>query len=117
MESTFNFPTVTYAQVLEAVAKGLCVARLSWNCAGNYLFMRPADEIPVRYISRASSLPASVRRYLEKRTKGETHRHTGEEITISFGAYLCLVTADLRIVNGWAPSQEDMFATDWIILD
>jgi hypothetical protein len=33
------------------------------------------------------------------------------------GTDLCLKAADNTIVNGWLPSQTDMLATDWRILD
>jgi hypothetical protein len=115
MASNYQFPTVDYAQALAAVTKGLCVARLSWMTAGNYLFMSPADDLPISYLANVKSLPESVKRYLRMRAKNETYSPTGEEITVSFNAYLCLVVADLSIINGWVPAQLDMFATDWTI--
>jgi hypothetical protein len=117
MKSSFVSQGVDYGQALAAVNKGRCVARLGWNAAGIFVFMRPADDLPVSMLPKVKSLPESVKRYLLARFKGDTHYATGEEITVPFCAYLCMLAADGSVINGWQASQVDTLATDWIILD
>lgn len=112
-----NTPTVPYAEALGAIMAGRCAARLGWHTVGLFAFMRPADELPVSFIPKVKSLPESVKRYLVNQLRGATHHPTGEEITIPFRQYLCLLAPDLSVVNGWDPSDEDKAASDWIILD
>lgn len=112
-----NTPTLAYAEALGAIMAGRCAARLGWRTVGLFAFMRPADVLPVSFIPKVKLLPESVKRYVTNQFKGETHYPTGEEITIPFREYLCLLATDLSIVNGWSPSPEDEAATDWVILD
>jgi hypothetical protein len=117
MESSFDSRGVDYGHALAAVKNGECIARVGWNGKGMCVFMRPADDLPVSFLPKVKSLPESIKQRLQARFNGDTHYTSGEEITVSFNAYLCMLAADGSIVNGWLPSQTDMLATDWLILD
>lgn len=116
MESPFKLHGINYGQALAAVQEGRCVARLGY-ASGTFIFMRPADDLPISFLPKVKSLPESVKRYLQNRCYGNTHYPTGEEITVTFGAYLCMLTSDGDILNGWVASQADVLATDWVVLD
>lgn len=117
MAPTIASQTVPFGAALVAVQEGRCIARLGWNGKRMFVFQRPADDLPISFLPKVKSLPEKVKEYLLRGFAGETHRGTGEEITVHFGAYLCLLAADGSVVNGWLASQTDMLATDWIVLD
>ena len=117
MEIGFDSNGIDYGHALAAVKAGHCVARTNWNGKGMCVFMRPADDLPSTFLPKVKSLPESIKKQLKIRYNGETHYISGEEIMISFSAYLCMLAADGTIVNGWIASQTDALATDWVILD
>lgn len=92
------------------VAKtGKRIARAGWNGKCMFVFQRPADSIYPDFIANIKSLPQSVKDFYTAKGRGAA--------AVEFTAYLCMKAADDSIVNGWLPSQTDMLATDWLILD
>lgn len=101
---------LTYGQALENVQQGRLYARMGWNGKGMFIFIRPADTLPINILLGAKSLPQKLKDYFErqKTLSFET------DYKVHFTGYLCLKAADDSIVNGWLPSQSDMLADDWI---
>ena len=114
---------VSFGTALEALKQGKRVAREGWNGKGMFIFMRPADKLPIEMVvDKVKSLPQSVKDYfLQDITDINGERLLPEEIsptdTVNFTAYLCMKAADGTIVNGWLASQTDMLSEDWVILD
>jgi hypothetical protein len=112
---------LTYGKALEAVKEGKLIARKGWNGKGMFVFMRPADEIPVNVVvNNVKSLPQSVKDYFKPFQSShptDSSLDAGHETVVKFTAYLCMKAADGSIVNGWLASQTDMLAEDWCILD
>lgn len=107
-----------YDFALLAMENGKLLARRGWNGAAMFGFMRPADRLPIGFVRETiKSLPQSVRDYFKKWSGGDTHYSNGDEIMVEFGAYLCLKTAQNTIANGWQPSQTDMLAKDWFVVE
>lgn len=109
-----------FGQALEAVKQGKLVTREGWNGKGMFVFMRPADELPISFVvEKIKSLPQSVKSYYYKACVDEngTVLEAKENDVVKFTAYLCMKAADGTIVNGWLASQTDMLAEDWCILD
>lgn len=106
---------------IKVLKAGKRVTRQNWNGKGMFVFMRPADELHIdTVIDKVKSLPQSVKDFYQKDVtsdSGERIFPADENVKIKFTAYLCLKDADGTIVNGWLPSQEDLLAEDWIILD
>jgi len=117
MESEFVSNGIDYGHALAAVKAGHCIARAGWNGKNMCVFMRPADSMPLTIVPNVKSLPQSIKEQLFARFNGETRYASGEEITVSFSAYLCMLAADGTVVNGWIASQTDALATDWVVLD
>lgn len=93
---------------LLALKSGKMVQREGWNGKGICVFMRPSDELDIDFIPKVKSLPESVKdSLLKQNTPGSK---------VKFNAYLCIKSVDGGIVNGWAPSQTDLLATDWHII-
>lgn len=109
---------VKFGTAIEAVKIGKRIARQGWNEKNMFVFLRPADELtPDFIVDKVKSLPQSVKDAVKEKFHGETHYASGDEIKVNFGAYLCLYAADGSIANGWLPSQTDVLAEDWVILD
>lgn len=105
-----------YGKAIEALKEGKMVARDGWNGKGMFVFMRPADEIPVDVvINNIKSLPQSVKDYYAAREAKEQPSEQGLS-KIKFLPYLCMKAADGSIVNGWLASQTDMLAEDWEVV-
>lgn len=99
-----------FGEAIEKVKNGSLVARQGWNGKGMFIFMRPADTLTADFIvNKVKSLPESLKKWIAK--------NHGENDEIKFGAYLCLKAADGSIANGWLPSQTDMLAEDWEIVE
>ena len=111
---------LTYAKALKAVKKGKLIARKGWNGKNMFVFMRPADEIPVNLVvNTVKSLPQAVKEYFKPYQsfhETDSNLDSGHETVVKFTAYLCMKSADGSIVNGWLASQTDMLAEDWCIL-
>jgi len=115
---------IDFGLALCAAKKGLRIARAGWNGKDMFVFQRPADALDVSTIIDAvKSLPASVKEYYATEYPlypvADQPYSPGirQSVRIEFGAYLCLKAADNSIVNGWQPSQTDMLASDWLVLD
>lgn len=110
-----------FGLAIEALKRGKKVARKGWNGKDMFIFMRPSDELSVdMIINKVKSLPKSVKDYFAEYTWLDSD--TDEEVPddkamVEFTSYICMKTADTKIVNGWLASQTDMLAEDWVILD
>lgn len=95
-----------YGTVLEWIQTGKRATRETWNDTDMFIFQRPADSLSHTFLMSVKSLPESVKKFLYDQQRD-----------IQFQSYLCLYSAEGKIVNGWVPSQEDMIAADWILLE
>lgn len=94
---------MNFGDAIQIVKEGGMVARSGWNGEGMFVFQRPADTLSKDFIPNVKSLPEQVKEVL-----------IDEEKDIEFTSYLCLFSADKKVVNGWLASQTDMLAEDWI---
>lgn len=97
---------LNFGNAILAAKEGKRIAREGWNGKNMFVFMRPADTLDPTIIDKVKSLPHSVKLFL-----------LDQERPIEFLPYLCMYSADGKIVNGWLASQTDILATDWVILD
>ena len=106
MAYPFESQGTDFGHAVVAAKEGKRIARAGWG--GMFAFMRPADTLPSAILGNVKSLPASVKEFLINEDKG----------SFDFSAYFCLyVPSSTSIVNGWAASQLDVQATDWVVLD
>ena len=121
METSFTSQGIDFGHALAAVKEGKLAARQGWNGKGMFIFQRPADELSVDFIvNKVKSLPQALKDYFNGQysdAETETSIIPQSEVTVKFTAYLCMKAADGSITNGWGPSQPDLLATDWVILD
>jgi hypothetical protein len=86
--------------------EGKRITRIGWNGAD-------------MWVCHIEASTASVDALLEERGTPECIIKLAEELggKLSFTAKFALKDANNNIQVGWAPSQADMCATDWIVLD
>ena len=109
-----------FGAAIKALKEGKKVARKGWIGEGVFVFMRPADELHISFVAKEiKSLPQSVKDYYYQDCLDENGNvlELKENDVVKFMAYSCLKTADGAIANGWTPSQDDMFAEDWLIIN
>ena len=95
---------MTFGQALEAMKKGLKVARKGWNGKGMWLCIPLCDgpkEIPATGIWGKPNAE-----YAEKNGG-----------TVKVVPYVTMKAADGTIVMGWLASQTDMISDDWVVVD
>ncbi|TPG71978.1 hypothetical protein EAH73_01665 [Hymenobacter nivis] len=115
MAPTIESQTFPFNLAWRAALQGHCITRVLWD--GQYtVFLAPATELPLRTLDSVSWLPKAVIRQLRRPHGSQTHRPTGEEITVPISSilYVLLPTGEI-IVQEF--TSEDRKATDWIILD
>ena len=106
----------SFGQALKSLKSGFLVTRKGWNGKGMFIFMRPADQLPIEFVAKdIKSLPQAVKQYYAQDLKYKSEKP--EEDAVQFTSYLCMKAADGTIVNGWLASQTDMLSEDWMIFE
>jgi len=114
---------LSFGAALEVAKAGGIIAREGWNGKGMFVFMRPADKLPIEMVvDKVKSLPQSVKDYFKQDILDDNGERLAPEFidendAVEFTAYLCMKAADGAIVNGWLASQTDMLSNDWCALD
>lgn len=96
---------MTFGQALEAIKAGHRVARTGWNGKGMFIFMVTGSELTVGTL-RAESPYRQL----------ATAMDMDDDDTFTIRPHIDMRGADGAMTVGWAPSQVDMFATDWLIV-
>ena len=86
---------MTFGLAIEAMKKGMKVARHGWNGKGMFLYHVPAAAYP----------PST-----------EVAKATFHGENVPYGAYIAMKTAQGNVVP-WLASQTDMLADDWFIVE
>lgn len=84
---------MTFGLAIEALKKGLRVARAGWNGKGMFVFLREGRQITG--VDPASAMGGDF----------ESLPH------------LCMRAADGKCVVGWLASQTDILSEDWEVID
>lgn len=104
---------LSFGNAIEAAKRGTLITRKGWNGKSQFVFVRPADQLSVNFIiNTVKSLPDQLKKQLAVKFEGQDR----DEVKVNFTPYLCLFNAQGDVVNGWVPSQGDMFSDDWEIL-
>ena len=84
---------ITFGLAIEALKKGMRVARAGWNGKGMFLYLDSS------YMIKGQDTV---------QLKGNTYERLPS---------ICMKTADNKWLTGWLASQTDMLADDWMILE
>ncbi len=92
---------MSFGLAIDALKRGLKVARAGWNGKGMYLWLMPSATVPVEWCK-------------EPHLKQLAENNGG-----SFEALgtIRMKTADNKVLTGWLASQTDMLAEDWGIVE
>ena len=86
---------MTFGLAVEALKKGLKVARAGWNGKGMFVYMVPPASYPVQ--------------------TGAAKSHFGEGSVVTYNAYMAIKNVD-NTVSTWVPSVNDCLAEDWVLV-
>lgn len=87
---------LNFGAALEALKQGKKVARHGWNGKGMYLYYVSEGRYPVK-MDIAKEI-------------------ADKEGMVSYGAYIAIKSVS-GVVYIWNPSQQDLFADDWVIVE
>ena len=87
---------ISFSEALFYIKRGRRATRIGWNDKGMFIFLVPGSTFQV-------SRPPLLGIY-------------EEGTTINYHAHIDMRTATGEIVP-WVPSQVDLLATDWVLLD
>ncbi len=87
---------MTFGLALEAMKKGLKVARAGWNGRGMFVYLVPAASYPAQ--------------------TGAARSYFGDGAMVSYNAYFAIKNVG-ETVSTWVPSVNDALAEDWAIVE
>jgi hypothetical protein len=91
---------------LEHLKQGRKVAREGWNGKNQFVVMMPALYLPP-YNTQGT----------ERKVNDRTAKWIGEDQPLDCQPYIALYNAQKKWQPGWIPSQGDLFASDWVIVE
>jgi|LSQX01.2.fsa_nt_gb hypothetical protein len=96
---------MTFGEAIEALKKGLKVARRGWNGKGMFLWLKPAVVVKAEWCK-------------DEKLKELVEANGGELPALGT---ICMYTHDSTgrraILTGWLASQSDMLLEDWEIVE
>lgn len=93
--------TGTFGQAIAALKRGWKVAREGWNGKGMWLWLKSETMVKSEWCH-------------DPALKEIADKNGGE---IYAGGCICLKTAQNTIQSGWNPSQQDVLANDWVLVE
>ena len=93
--------TGTFGQAIAMLKRGCKVAREGWNGKGMWLWLKPETMVKSEWCH-------------DPALKAIADNNGGE---IYAGGCICLKTAQNTIQSGWNPSQQDVLANDWMVVE
>jgi len=96
---------LSFSTALDFVKHGRAMRRQNWNGKGMGIFMK-----------KGSKDKSGITPFLIEGVPIEAF-DSGSEDTETRMPCLCLQNANGNIVEGWVPSQVDMFAEDWFVVE
>lgn len=97
---------MNFSQALDALNESKRVSREGWNGKNQFVYKTVGNTVSKDFIPKFASLPQSVKDFLAEK---------GEDIV--FQPSLTLYNAQGNMQPGWVPSQGDLFANDWGIIE
>lgn len=111
---------LTFGQALDkAINEQKCIAREGWNGKGLFVFYRPTDMVPRRFVEKgiANYPPDATKLILDRTPVVSGPTKIGDEAYVPFTGHFIMFAADKTVVNGWLASQTDMSAADWVVVE
>src|SRR5690606_5054683 len=97
---------LNFGEALQWLKQGKKVTRSGWNGRNQWVVMMPPLYLPP-YSSQEPGAKVNDR----------TARHIGVDTPLDLQPYCALFNAQGKWQPGWTPSQGDLFAEDWVVLE
>ena len=96
---------MNFGTALEELKQGNKVARKGWNGKGMFIYLTTGTVVPFENLKQETA---------KNLLCAKTLRHDG---SVEFKSHIDMKAADGSITIGWAPSQVDMLAEDWEVVE
>lgn len=97
---------MNFGEALYAAEMGFMIQREGWNGKGQFVYRTVGNTVSKDFIPKFASLPTSVKEFLAKKDED-----------VVFNSSLTLYNAQGQMQPGWLPSQGDLTATDWKVIE
>jgi len=97
---------LTFGHALEVAKQGEKIARAGWNGKGQFVVAMPELQLPPHNTQEPGA-----------KVNDRTAKFIGEDTPLNCRPYFALYNAQKEWVPGWVPSQGDLFAEDWTIVE
>jgi len=91
---------------LRRAKDGCKIQRAGWNGPNQFIVVMPALYLPP-YNTQGT----------ERKVNDRTAKWIGEDNPLDCQPYFALYNAQKKWQPGWVPSQGDLFAEDWLVVD
>lgn len=95
-----------FSQALIELKQEKKLTRSGWNGKNQFVVMMPALYLPP-YNTEDTN----------RKVNDRTAKHIGVDTPLDSQPYCALLNAQGKWQAGWLPSQGDLFAEDWIVLE
>lgn len=95
-----------FGKAIEALKSQKRVYREGWNGRGMWIVLMPRLELPPFNTQDTS-----------RKVNDRTAKWIGEDTPLDCQPYIAMWTASQQWQPGWLPSQADLLAEDWVVLD
>lgn len=92
---------LNFGQTIQYLQEGKLMARKGWNGKNMFLWLKQGFEIKTEFCK-------------DPILKSLCENNDGSIIGLPT---ICMKTADNKVMTGWVPTQTDMFAEDWFIVE
>lgn len=92
---------LNFGQALERLKNGNLVTREGWNGKNMFLWLKQGFEIKTEFCK-------------DPILKQLCENNDGSIIGLPA---ICMKTADNKVMTGWVPTQTDMMAEDWFVVE
>lgn len=98
--------SLDFGSALDKLKEGLKLQRAGWNGKGQFVAVMPSLSL------QPHNCPDNV-----AKVNARTAKHIGEDTPLMCMPYLALFNAQQQWQPGWVPSQGDLFAEDWQVVE
>lgn len=96
---------MNFGCVITGLKNSLKFARKGWSGKGMFIYLTTGTIIPV----------VNLKKETANNLLGEQHLEC--DMTIEIKSHIDMKAADGNVTVGWAPSQVDMLAEDWEVVE
>ena len=97
---------LTLGEAIEATKAGYKIARIGWNGKNMFVVYMPPLYLPPYNTADTA-----------RKVNDRTAKWIGEDKPLDCQPYLAMYNAQGQWIPGWAATQSDMLAEDWLIVD